>query len=77
MPNVELLPVPVDPTGWRAYLLNNFRRVADVLNLTAASAGNKDIEITDSSKGLILKSPNGTRYRVTVSNAGALVVTSV
>jgi hypothetical protein len=37
----------------------------------------KDIEIQGSANGLILESPNGTRYRVTVSNAGALVVTAV
>lgn len=35
-----------------------------------------DIEITDSAKGLILTSPNGNRWRVTVSNAGLLVVTA-
>lgn len=39
------------------------------------SAG--DIEITNSSKGLILKSPNGTRYRVTVDNSGNLVTTAL
>ena len=31
----------------------------------------------DSSKGVILTSPNGTKFRVTVSNAGALSVSSV
>ena len=31
-----------------------------------------DIEITDTIKGLILKSPNGTRYRLQVDNAGNL-----
>lgn len=38
---------------------------------------NVDQEITDPTKGIILSSPNGTRWRVTVSNAGALVVTSL
>lgn len=32
----------------------------------------KDIEIQGSANGLILQSPNGTRYRITVDNAGAL-----
>ncbi len=32
-----------------------------------------DIEITDTIKGLILRSPNGTRWRITVDNAGVLV----
>ena len=36
-----------------------------------------DIEATDSTKGVILKSPDGTRYRVTVANGGTLQVTAV
>lgn len=31
-----------------------------------------DIEITDTTKGLILKSPNGTRFRLQVDNGGNL-----
>lgn len=38
---------------------------------------NGDIEITDSTKGVILKSPNSTRWRVTIDNTGALVTTSL
>jgi hypothetical protein len=34
-----------------------------------------DIEFTDSSKGFILKSPNGKRYRVTVDDTGQLKAT--
>lgn len=36
-----------------------------------------DVEVTDSTKGLILKSPNGTRWRVTINNAGALSTASL
>ncbi|GAB4001459.1 hypothetical protein GCM10028807_57650 [Spirosoma daeguense] len=36
-----------------------------------------DVEVTDATKGIILKSPNGTRWRVTVSNAGVLTTTSL
>jgi hypothetical protein len=36
-----------------------------------------DIEITDSAKGLILRSPNGNRWRVGVSNLGMLTVTNL
>lgn len=36
-----------------------------------------DIEITDSTKGIILRSPNGARWRVTVDNSGTLVRTSL
>ena len=36
-----------------------------------------DIEIDDSASGLILRSPNGTRYRVKVDNSGNLTTTAV
>lgn len=34
--------------------------------------GPRDLEITDTAKGLVIKSPDGTRYRVQVANGGAL-----
>lgn len=45
--------------------------------LTAGSTSSDDIEITDSTKGIILRSPDGTRYRVTVANGGTLTTTVV
>ena len=36
-----------------------------------------DIEVDDSASGLILRSPDLTRYRVTVANGGALTVSAV
>ena len=36
-----------------------------------------DFEVTDPDKGLILTSPSGARWRVTVSDAGALQVAAV
>lgn len=36
-----------------------------------------DIEITDITKGIIMHSPDGTRYRITVANGGALVTTKL
>ena len=36
-----------------------------------------DIEVDDSASGLILKYPDGTRYRITVANGGTLSVTAV
>lgn len=36
-----------------------------------------DIEITDSTKGIILKSPDGTRWRITIDNAGNLIRTTL
>jgi hypothetical protein len=39
------------------------------------AVGDRDIEIQGVGRGVILRSPDNTLYRVTVSNAGALVVT--
>lgn len=39
--------------------------------------GARDVEITSATRGVILRSPSGTRYRVTVTDAGALTVTAV
>jgi hypothetical protein len=36
-----------------------------------------DVEVTDSASGIILKSPDGTRYRVTVSDLGVLSTASL
>lgn len=36
-----------------------------------------DIEITRSDKGVIHKAPNGTKHRVTVTNAGSLEISEV
>jgi hypothetical protein len=45
-------------------------------NLTIAATGNlvtvEDVEISNTVKGFILKSPNGTRYRLKVDDAGNL-----
>lgn len=41
------------------------------------STTNTDIEVTPSSSGVILKSPNTVRWRITVDNAGNLVKTSL
>jgi hypothetical protein len=45
----------------------------ETTNLTASG----DIEVTDSTKGIILKSPSGTRYRFTVSDLGTLTPTAL
>lgn len=36
-----------------------------------------DVEITDATKGVILKSPNGTRFRITAGDDGALTTTEI
>jgi len=45
--------------------------------LTGTVSTNQDIEITDSTKGIILKSPSNFKYRVTVNDAGELVTTLI
>ena len=42
-----------------------------------AKIGTDDIEITDFNKGIILTSPNSSRYRITVDNAGNLITTLI
>lgn len=43
----------------------------------ADKVGSADLEITDATKGLIIKSPNGTRWRLTVGDDGALTTTGL
>jgi hypothetical protein len=56
---------------------------SDNVGIGTTSPGSKlevqggDIEVDDSASGLILKSPDGTRYRITVANGGTLTVTAV
>lgn len=54
-----------------------FGKAQGQINARARLVGTSDIEITDTTKGVILKSPDGTRYRITVANGGTLVVTAV
>lgn len=42
-----------------------------------AEVHNGDVEVSTIAKGLILKSPDGTRYRITVANGGTLTVTGL
>jgi hypothetical protein len=44
---------------------------------TGSLSATGDIEITDATKGIILKAPNGTRWRTTVTNTGALSTVSI
>lgn len=77
MPYVELLPVPKDASLLINYLSQNFRRIADGLIRSAAKYAGEDIEITSSSKGVILTAPNGNRYRLVVSNTGVLTTVAL
>jgi hypothetical protein len=48
-------------------------RLSSQGNLTASG----DIEATDSTKGVILKSPNGTRWRIIIDDSGELTATAL
>lgn len=57
-------------------------RRSNGLNMMKVDAGGKtyfdeDVELTTLSKGIILKSPDGTRYRVAVADGGTLSVQAV
>lgn len=44
---------------------------------TGSQAQIGDMEVTDATKGIVLKSPNGTRYRITVADNGTLTATAL
>jgi hypothetical protein len=46
-------------------------------NVTAGSVIATSLEVERPDSGLILKSPDGTRYRITMANGGSLVITAV
>lgn len=51
-----------------------FQNQTGTLALTSQAV---DYEVTDNTKGLILKSPDGTRWRLGITNAGELTATSL
>ena len=61
--------------------IHYWRNTSSTNYATLSSAGldvkQGDVEVETSSNGLILKSPDGTRYRVTVANGGTLSVSAV
>ena len=77
----SLAPSGYAPTlrGWASLEKFEFEvagtNVLTVDTLGAQSIG--DVEVSTIAKGLILKSPDGTRYRVTVANGGTLSVAAV
>lgn len=68
VPNIKL-----DDSKAESVIRSLFREVFNCAKLIDS----QDIEITDSAKGIILSSPDGQRWRLTVSNAGALVITNI
>ena len=50
---------------------------AAAIGAKADKVGATDIEITDATKGYIMKAPGGGRFRLTVDDDGALITTTV
>ena len=63
-------------SGARALHSNSVAIGKGIVTTTANQVmiGPNDIEITDTTKGLVLKSPDGTRYRISVANGGSLAM---
>ena len=61
-------------TGFGLYSNNAYIKGSAELSYLLAV---NDIEIKEASKGVILKSPNGTRYRVQISDSGTLTTTAL
>ena len=78
---VDTAPTTLDTLNELAAALGddpNFATtVATAIGNKADKIGTNDIEITDATKGVILKSANGTRYRITVDNDGSLITTAI
>ena len=58
-------------------LINNRVGIGTSSPASKLTVDGGDVEVSDSLNGLILKSPDGTRYRVTVANGGTLTVSAV
>ena len=59
-----------------ARAIHSLAQLPSLFSGTVEVAGG-DLEASTSTKGLVLKSPDGTRYRVTVANGGTLSVSAV
>ena len=55
------------------FLGQKFRELRTEIDSKISSTTEKDIEITDSTKGIILHSPSGKRYRITINDDGEIV----
>jgi hypothetical protein len=55
-----------------AIIRNKFEEQQEQIDSKANQQSSNDIEITSSTNGIILRSPNGTRYRITIDDEGNL-----
>jgi hypothetical protein len=56
-----------------AFMAQKHNDLIEMINGKASKSSTEDIEITDSTKGIILNSPAGKRFRITVNDDGNLV----
>ncbi len=49
----------------------------DINQIVGATQTNNDIEITDTTKGIILTAPDGGKWRITVDNTGNIITTDI
>jgi|TARA_B100001559_G_scaffold316515_1_gene320183 hypothetical protein len=59
------------------YFGQKMGELKNLVDTKISSQTDQDIEITDSTKGIILNSPSGKRYRVTVDDNGDLIKTEI
>tara|TARA_B100000282_G_C31683425_1_gene467814 strand:- start:634 stop:846 length:213 start_codon:yes stop_codon:yes gene_type:complete len=57
---------------WGAFMGQKMGELKNLIDTKIGSQTNQDIEITDASKGIIMKSPSGKRYRITINDEGEL-----
>lgn len=58
----------------RPALMDTNTKRLQVETLAATTVAASTVEVLDYGRGIVLRSPDGTRYRVTVANGGALTV---
>ena len=59
------------------HLMTDVTDLDAAMDLKADITGNVDITITDNTKGFVLKSPDGTLWRISVDNSGVLAAATV
>ena len=71
-----------DNTSYRTVFFDGTPTVAfeishSAVHINVPVTASKDIELTEHGGGIVMQSPNGTRYRVTVANDGTLTTTAL
>jgi len=79
--NTSLRPPDPDDrfrlSKWRELLTVKVKELLSYFSGAFIVTSDKEPEVTDSAKGLILKSPDGTRWRIQVNNSGTVTTTSL